>query len=321
LESSSELADFLKGLDDAKVLFEAGYGWPRLAKMLDDTGVELTMCHPEHNRRIATDRRKSDRRDARNLAVYLKTDGYKKAYMPGADIRDERQLIRSQIHMSWGVTRLKNQIHSLLAYAGVSKESFNIFTKRSREYLETVELPEYTRQVLDAKIELYDFTKDLLKRIESIVAELNRSDPDARLLKTIPGVGDITARVILSEIGDISRFESDDSLACYSGLTQREYQSSETRRTMGITKEGSSDLRWVLIQAAWIAIRFDPALREFYERIEARKNARVAICAVAHKLVKAVWHILTEKIPYKAKKPEAKGKPAVARGKAVASPS
>jgi transposase len=315
LSSDSELADFLEKLDDPKVLFEAGYGWPRLAKLLEEKDVELVMCHPEHNRRIARDRRKSDKRDADNLAVYLKTGGYKPAYMPGADLRDERQLIRGYIYHRRRITMIKNQIHSLLAYAGIPKEGFNIFTAKSRQYLETVELPEYTRKVLDANIESFDFHVDLLKGIYDTVKELNQSDERARLLKSMPGVGDFTARVILAEIGDISRFPTDNSLACYVGLTQREYQSSDTRRTMGITKEGSSHMRWVLIQAAWIAVRLDPALKEFFERIEAKKNARVAICAVARKLAVAAWHILTKQIPYKARRPEAKGKPAVARGK------
>jgi transposase len=318
LRSDSELAEFVGKLDDTKVLFEAGYGWPRLVKLLKGSGAELVMCHPEHNRRIAKDRRKSDRRDADNLAVYLKAGGYKPAYMPEADVRDERQLIRGYINLSRRITMIKNQIHSLLAYAGVPKEGFNIFTTKSRQYLETVEVPEYTRKVLDANIEVLDFHRDTLKRIDEAVKELNRSDKRARLLKTIPGVGDFTARVILAEIGDVSRFQTDKSLACYVGLTQRQHQSSDTRRTMGITKEGSSHMRWVLVQAAWIAIRLDPALMEVFERIKAKKNGCVAICAVARKLTLAVWHILTSQAPYKARRPEAKGKPAVARGKVAA---
>ena len=320
VNSHWELAEFLGNLGDVKVLFEAGYGWPRLAKMLEDTDVELLMCHPEANRRIAKDRRKSDQRDARNLALYLKIDGYKPAFMPDAGIRDERQLIRAHIYMTRRITMIKNQIHSLLAYAGVPKESFNIFTKKSRQYLETIEVPKYTREVLDVNIESLDLHKDLLKRIDGLIVELNRRDPRARLLKTIPGVGDITARVILAEIGDINRFPTDKGLACYAGLTQRQYQSAETRRTMGITKEGSSHMRWVLVQAAWIAIRFDPALREFYEKLKEKKNARVAVCAVARKLIVSAWHILKKQVPYKPQRPDSKGKPAVSRGKAEAVP-
>lgn len=316
LDSHWELAKFLGDLSDVKVLFEAGYGWPRLAKMLEDTDVELLMCHPEANRRIAKDRRKSDQRDARTLALYLKIDGYKPAFMPDAGIRDERQLIRAHIYMVRRITMIKNQIHSLLAYAGVPKEGFNIFTKKSRLYLDTVEVPKYAREILDVNIESLDLHKDLLKRIDGLIVELNRRDPRARLLKTTPGVGDITARVILAEIGDINRFPTDKGLACYAGLTQRQYQSADTRRTMGITKEGSSHMRWVLVQAAWIAIRYDPYLREFYEKLKEKKNARVAVCAVARKLIVSAWHILKKQVPYKPQRPEAKGKPAVARGKA-----
>ena len=318
VNSHWELAEFLGNLSDVKVLFEAGYGWPRLAKMLEDTDVELLMCHPEANRRIAKDRRKSDQRDAKNLAVYLKTNGYKPAFMPDAGIRDQRQLIRAHIYLTRRITIIKNQIHSLLAYAGLPKESFNIFTRKSRQYLETVEVPQFTREVLNVNIESLDLHKDLLKRIDGLIIELNRRDPRAKLLKTTPGVGDITARVILAEIGDISRFPTDKGLACYAGLTQRQYQSSETRRTMGITKEGSSHMRWVLVQAAWIAIRFDPALREFYEKLKEKKNARVAVCAVARKMIVSAWHILKKQVPYKPQRPVSKGKPAVTRGKAEA---
>jgi transposase len=318
LGTVGELPRFLESLPEARVLFEAGYGWPRLARLLEDSSVELMMCHAEENRRIATDRRKSDRRDARNLAVYLKTGAYKPAYMPPAEVRDERQLVRGRTYMVQKMTRLKNQIQSLLAYAGVPKEGMNIFAKKNRDYLESVEVPELTREVLDANIEAMDLQGELLKRMDSRIAEMNRGDPRARLLKTIPGVGEVTARVLLAEIGDVGRFKTAKALACYAGLTPRQRQSGNTMRAMGITKEGSAHLRWVLVQAAWIAIRRDPALRQFYEKLQAQKGAATAVCAVARKLAVAAWHVLTKQVPYRARKPEAKGKPEVARGKSAA---
>jgi len=316
LDSQNELRQFLEELPDSRVLFEAGYGWPRLVKILEGSGVELVMCHPEANRRIATDRRKSDRRDAKNLAVFLKTGTYRKAYMPDAEVRDERQFMRGRTYMVRKITRLKNQIHSLLAYAGIPKEGMNIFAKKNCEYLETVDVPELTRENLDANVEALALHTDLLKRMNTRVAELNRHDPRARLLKTMPGVGDITARVLLSEIGDIDRFRTAKSLACYVGLTPKQHQSGNSMRTMGITKEGSAHVRWVMVQAAWIAIRMDPALRQFFKKLEAQKGSSIAICAVARKMVVAAWHILKKETPYRARKPETKDKPDVARGTA-----
>lgn len=315
LDSRCELAGFLESLDSPKVLFEAGYGWPRLARLLEGKGVELVMCHAEENRRIATDRRKSDRRDAYNLAVYLKTGAYKPAFMPDSAIRDERQLIRGRMYMVRKITRIKNQVHSLLAYAGLPKENMNIFAMKNRHYFLSVKVPEMTRKILDANLEALDTHEKLLKEIDSTVRELNCRDPLARLLKTIPGVGDVTARVLLAEIGDVSRFKTDKSLACYAGLTPKQRQSGNSMRVMGLTKEGSSNIRHVLVQAAWVAVRRDPRLKQIFEDLKERKNANVAICAIARRLIKIAWHVLTKKDPYRAQKPLEMCDPAVARGK------
>ena len=314
LESGHELADFLEGLDGVQVLFEAGYGWPRLVKLLANSGVELNMCHPEENRRIATDRRKSDSRDANNLAMYLKSGMYKKAYMPDDAVRDERQLVRGRAYTVRKITRLRNQVRSLLAYAGVQKVPANIFAMKNRYYFDTIELPESTRIVLDVNLESFDAHNEMLKRLDARMKEMNRVEPRARLLKTIPGVGDVTARTLLSEIGDIARFKTAKSLACYSGLVPKQRQSGESMRSMGLTKEGSAHIRAVMVQAAWITIRLDPAFREFYDELKARKNAQTAICAVARKLVTAAWYILKNDVPYRARKPVHESKPAVARG-------
>ena len=181
-----------------------------------------------------------------------------------------------------------------------------------------MEVPERTREMLDVDIRELDFLTEQLAIIDKRIIEMNRHDPMARLLKTIPGIGDISARVILAEIGDITRFPTDKSLACFVGITPKQHQSGNTMRTMGITKEGSSHMRWVFVQAAWIALRFDPALREYYERLKKEKGAAKAICAVAHKLAIAAWHILTKRAPYRPQRPKAEGKPVVARGKSTA---
>jgi len=306
--SQEELPGFLRSLpEDSKVLFEAGYGWPRLINLLGGVKAELIMCQPDHNRRIAGDRRKSDRRDARNLAIYLKTGGYKRAYIPDEDIREERQLTRGRTSLREMTTSIKNRIHSILAYAGVPKESGDIFCKRRRDYLESLALSELTRDTLDFNLKILDQVNDLVDTLDARIAKLNKRDPRARLLKTIPGVGDITARVLLAEIGDVTRFDTDDSFACYSGLTPRQHQSSEKLRMMGLTKEGSTHIRWVLVQAAWNAVRLDPALREIFDKLKEKKNPGKAICAVARRLAVAVWHVLSSEAPYRARRPKELG--------------
>jgi transposase len=296
-------------------LFEAGYGWPRLVRILKGIPVELVMCHPVENRKIACDRRKSDRRDAKNLAVYLLTGTYKEVYIPDEEVRSQRQLVRGRANLSRHVTMTKNGVHGLLGYAGVPKESGDIFTKKRREYLEKVELPEEVRRVLDGEIRFLDVQSELMNELDKRIAEMNRQDPQAKLLKTIPGVGDFTARMIIAQIGDIKRFSTDKSFACYCGLTPGQHQSSDTHRMTGISKEGSSMLRWCLVQSAWIAIRFDPSLKQFYDELKSRKDSCSAICAVARKLSIAVWHIMAKQVPYRIRRVQAEGKPVVPPGK------
>jgi transposase len=309
-----ELRELLKDYKKAKVLFEAGYGWPRLVKKLDGLSLQLIMCHPENNRRIATDRRKSDERDAKNLVNYLKTESFRKAYMPDDRIRDERQLMRSRSSIVREMTSLMNQIYGLMAYAGIDKPSLRLFSKKNRYYFDTVKFPENTGEVLKMLLESYDLHREQVKRLDRIIIEMNRSDPRARLLKTAPGIGDVTARTLLVEIGDIDRFKSADSLACYAGLVPGQRQSGNSSRNTGLTKEGSGIIRHVLVQSAWVAIRVNPVLKEFYENVKSRGGAQVAICAVARKLAVSAWHILKKNVPYKAQKPNAKDNPDVARG-------
>jgi transposase len=321
LETENGLPNLLKDLpDEAKVLFEAGYGWPRLVRILEGIPVELVMCHPVENRKIATDRRKSDKRDARNLAVYLMTGTYKKVYMSPEEVRTQRQLVRSRACMSKHVTMAKNGIHGLLSYAGIPKQTGDIFAKKRRAFFESVELPEEVQEILNIDLKLLDMQDELMCELDKRIVLMNKSDPTAKLLMTIPGVGDFTARMIIAQVGDIRRFPSDKSFACYCGLTPGQKQSSDTIRMMGISKEGSSMLRWCLVQSSWIALRMDPALREFYESLRSRKDNCTAICAVARKLALAVWHIMTKQVPYKARKPKSEGKPAVAPVKSGCKP-
>jgi transposase len=316
VESQTELVGLLGDLPDGcRVLFEAGYGWPRLARILAGLEIELRMCQPDHNRRIATDRRKSDCRDARNLAVYLKANAYKEAWMPDASVRDERQLIRQRISLQRSTAGIKVRIHSILAYAGVPKEGRDIFAVKHRDYLESVKLDELTRRTVDALLAVYDEMRGKVKELGVLIRELNKADRRARLLKTIPGIGDIAARVLLAEIGDVRRFHSEKALACYTGLTPGQRQSGDILRMTGLTKEGNSNMRWVLVQAGWVAVRRDPALREIFEELEKEKGSGVAICAIARRLAEISWKVLTHEVPYKARKPKGGGQPVVPLGK------
>ena len=127
------------------------------------------------------------------------------------------------------------------------------------------------------------------------------------LLKTIPGVGDITALTILSEIGDINRFPDPRHLHSYAGLVPRVYASGESSRYGRITKEGSKFLRYVMVETAHHQLllkRKYVGLKWYYQRIASRKNNQTAAVATARKLLTVVFKVLKEKRPYEERLPK-----------------
>ncbi|MBI4757903.1 MAG: IS110 family transposase [Chloroflexi bacterium] len=104
------------------------------------------------------------------------------------------------------------------------------------------------------------------------------------------------AMTVLAAIGVIQRFESAKELVGYSGLGASVHLSGETHRTGRITKSGRRDLRWALVEAAWIAVETHPYWKHEFERLSRRMDKNKAIGAIAHKLLIALWHVLTERV-------------------------
>jgi transposase len=150
---------------------------------------------------------------------------------------------------------------------------------------------------------------DQIIALERHVADTDRtiaqhlaSEPTLRhqveLLATIPGIGTLTAATILAETGDITRFDNPDQLGAYAGLAPRVSQSGETVHHGRISKHGPPILRWVLQQAAWVAIRTDPHARHLYTRIGKRAGAKKAATALARKLLIYAWSVARRQQPF-----------------------
>jgi transposase len=134
-----------------------------------------------------------------------------------------------------------------------------------------------------------------LEQVNQAIAELLDDDEQARMLRSIPGVGTVTAATFLSEIGDIQRFSSYRELVAFAGLAPRVHQSGKLIPGRGqMCKIGPPNLRRVLWMAAQVAIRYNPEVKEFYQRLVSRGKAkRAAIGACAAKLVRVMFALLT----------------------------
>ena len=134
----------------------------------------------------------------------------------------------------------------------------------------------------------------LEEKIERRVLE----SPAAQLLLTIPGVGQTTAAVIVAELGEIDRFETDKEVVSYAGLDPMVHQSGETEVRGSISKRGPGALRWALVQSARIAVRCEEYFGNFYTRLKRKKNNQIAIVATARKMLVSVFYMLTRNEPF-----------------------
>jgi transposase len=204
-------------------------------------------------------------------------------------VRHRAQLVRSSVK------------HKLRVHAHLDKENkgiFSPFTYQGRRKLEEVTLTETRRQQVDDELEIIDFLELKIAEQDAKIKYIARTNPDVALLKTIPGFDILMSIAFIAEVGDISRFKKAKQVAAFLGLVPRVYSSGDTRRNGRITKCGSRLMRWMLVQAAWSAIRASSNLRKMFLDIERRKGKKVAVVAVARKLATVAYHVLKEKTEY-----------------------
>jgi len=283
-----ELERFFKGIDDAKVAMEASYCWQPTYELLESMGYEVKLAHPKRTRAVAEAKIKTDAKDSEVLAYLLELDWLPTAYVPVQDIRDLRELVRLRTCLVQEQTRFNNKVRAELAKHGV-QVSRNPFSRRGREELGRLNV----RTVNDC-LEVLETLAQRIRELERELRSKAGESREAELLMSIPGVGYFSALAILAEIGDINRFPNPEKLCAYAGIVPSVEQSENTRRLDGTTKEGSALLRWVLIQCAWMHLYHteDTRLTRFFWKVSRRKGRKVAIVAMARKMLVAIYWML-----------------------------
>jgi transposase len=244
---------------------------------------------------------KTDKIDARVLAVLSHRDLVPEIWLPDPRIRREREQARFRMHLVKHRSMLKHRIHATLISFGHPCPVTDLFGVAGRELLDRLDVPQPWRGTVDASLRLID---DLDRQIDAINRELRASGADhpyVPLLLTVPGIGWVLAFTIAAEIGDITRFASPKKLCGYTGLCPRVYQSGDRDSRGPLTKQGPKYLRWAMLEATMHALRH-PAYRERYQRNKRRlgrqRGAKVAQIDVARKLTEAIWHMLTNNQPF-----------------------
>jgi transposase len=268
---------------------------------LEELGWDVLIANAERVKGLAPLACKTDRIDARVLAVLSERDLVPAIWLPDPAVRREREQARFRLHLVKHRSMLKHRIHATLITFGQPCPVTDLFGVAGRELLDRLDIPQPWRGTVDASLDLID---DLERQIVQINRQLKAGDADhpyVPLLLTAPGIGWVLAFTIAAEIGDITRFASAKKLCGYTGLCPRVNQSGEKDRRGPLTKRGPKYLRWAMLEATMHALRH-PAYAERYQRNKKRlgkqRGAKVAQIDIARKLTEAIWHMLTRNEPF-----------------------
>ncbi len=275
------------------VAFEATYGWSWFADLLADAGIEAHMAHPLATKAIAAGRVKNDSVDARTLAHLLRTHLLPEAWIAPPGVREQRALARTRTSLVRIRSRLQCQVHGILADHCVQPAVDALFGPAGRRFLASVELPPVDRSRIDAALRLIDSITAEVSALDAQLRTVFRGDERLGRLLPIPGVGFLSACIVLAEVGDITRFHSPEQLCSWAGLTPTEHSSDEHTRRGHISKQGSRWLRWVMVEAA-TRPTVHPKLRRFHDGIASRRGKKIARVALARLLLTLCFYALRD---------------------------
>jgi len=196
----------------------------------------------------------------------------------------------------------KNRLHSVVQRFNLDPPEGGLLTEKNRGWWEEQEFSDLTGFEVEHDLEIVRTLGEQKEALDQKRAELSNTEPwasDMAFLMQIPGMGLILSMIVLSAIGDITRFSHPRHLAGYAGLGSGVHDSGKKHVSKPITKEGRKELRWAMVEAAWVAVRFDPHWKEQYQRLRARMHPNKAIVAVARRMLVSIWHILTKREPYR----------------------
>src|SRR6476619_5271574 len=283
------------------VLESTGNMWMRIHDTLEENGIDTKLANPYKTRIIAEARIKSDKLDARILSDLLRTDLIYESYVPKREDRDKRSLVRHRITLSRTKTKLVNKVHSILDKYDYRTDLTDIFSKSGIEWLKSL-TPMVTpvdRIILDTSIKSIEVINYQIDTVSKEMSKYAVDNKDIKILLSITGIDVFSAMLISAEIVDIKRFSTPWKLVSYTGLAPSTRESSGKTITGGITKQGSPWLRWILVQCALVAVKYDAHLRTFYDRIRNRKGHAKAIVATAKELLVIIKYIITKNELYR----------------------
>jgi transposase len=291
----------------ARVVLEATTNTWSIVDILKPFVGEVVVSNPMRTRAIAEAKVKTDKVDALILAQLLRADFLPRVWQPDTGTQARRRLTNRRAGLVADRTRIKNRIHAVLHQRLIEPPVAELFGTKGLAWLRALDLDTAGRAAVDSELRMLDRLEKEIAAVHETLAVDGYDDARVRLLMTLPGIDVAVAQTVIAALGDIQRFRDGDHAASYVGLVPSTHQSADKCYHGPITKQGSAQARWMLVQAAQ-HIRTQPGpLGVFFRRLATKKNHNVAVVATARKLVVIAWHMLKNNEPYRYAVPRSVG--------------
>lgn len=290
-------------------VYEAGFSGLKAHFDLNQLGIQNIVIHPSDVPTTDKEkRRKSDKVDSVKLARSLRNGDLHGIYTPCQDVLEDRTLFRVRNNIVNDLSKVKNRVKSTLYFYGIEiPDQFKgkksaYWSKKYISWLQSITLTQQSgKMALKIMIEEAVKLRSSLLDVNHELRKLSLSDKycsNMALIRSVPGIGLLTGILFLSEIDDISRFESNNKLAAMIGIIPDCHSSGENQKETEITKRGHRLLRTNLIESAWHAAFNDPALSKSFSNYCKRMEPNQAIIRIARKLSNRIYFVLKSKKLY-----------------------
>lgn len=289
---------------EVNIAYEAGCCGYNPARAFSSFGWNTIVFNPADLPRSAKNKLvKTDKIDAKNIALQLRSDHLIKLVIPDQKREALRCLTRQRTALVRDFRRIKCRIRSLLLYHQIKvSEEFETpkWSKNFLQWLNSLSM-DYQNNLLTLQSMLaqYQFIDSQLRQVTNSIRAYCRKNykTDYNLLRSVPGIAGLTASYILAEVGDLKRFSSLKKFASYVGFVPGMQQSGAKTITTGATPRANRHIRNLIIEAAWIAVRTDPVMQNYY-RSHPGKNSKAVIFKVGRKLLSRILAVIKTQTPY-----------------------
>src|SRR5579859_4782562 len=257
-------------------------------KLMSELGHELLVGDASAIHASAPREQRTDKRDARHILRLLTENRFPAIWQPSASNQEQRQLLLHRCRLVRMRTRIKNQLDSIAKNEGLTGS--RTWSAKRRQQIEALPLTGWYAERRKDLLALLEEMEKRIKPLDEAVLAAAEQNAEAQLLMTHPVVGPVVSLAYVLIMGDWRRFPRGKQVGSYLGLIPIEESSADKRRLGHISKQGSTLLRWLLVEAASKAQAKDPNWHRQYVRLSMNKHHGVAKVAIAHKLaVRLYW--------------------------------